>query len=191
MDKETLDLTVIHRWDDDSLDMLYRHFYKALVAFSVCIVGSVEVAEEMVQDTFVKTWQKQHTFKTTGALKAYLYNSIRNESISYVRHQDVERSRIEAYEREFRLMTADAEDADTGGRHREEVYRQLLVAIEALPPKLRRLFLLSVKGKTSEEIAEEMGISLHTVKKQRQRGLVRLRKDLAPESLLLLLMLTN
>ena len=36
-----------------------------------------------------------------------------------------------------------------------------------------------------------MGISLHTVKKQRQRGLVRLRKDLAPESLLLLLMLTN
>ena len=184
---ETLNLKVIHQWNDESLEMLYSNFYKALVAFSVQIVDDMSVAEEIVQDIFVKTWQKRNTYKTTATLKAYLYNSVRNESISYMRHKSVERSRIEAFERDFRLMRED--DEQSVEQHREEIFRKLLLAIDELPPKLRQLFMLTIQGKTSEDIAEEMNISLHTVKKQRQRGLDRLRKELPPDALLMLLML--
>ncbi|MBQ7685361.1 MAG: RNA polymerase sigma-70 factor, partial [Bacteroidaceae bacterium] len=180
-----------HQWNDASLTMLYRHFYKALVVFSVQIVGEMTVAEDIVQDIFVKTWQKKNTFISEGTLKAYLYNAVRNESISHCRHQNVEQSRIQAYEREYRLMDADDGHSHEGSLHREEAYRQLLIAIEALPPKMRELFLMTIQGKTCEEIAQEMGITLHTVKKQRQRGLERLRKELSPSGLLLLLMLLN
>ena len=186
---ETLNLKVIHQWNDESLEMLYSNFYKALVAFSVQIVDDMSVAEEIVQDIFVKTWQKRNTYKTTATLKAYLYNSVRNESISYMRHKSVERSRIEAFERDFRLMRED--DEQSVEQHREEIFRMLLLAIDELPPKLRQLFMLTIQGKTSEDIAEEMNISLHTVKKQRQRGLERLRKELPPDALLMLLMLLD
>ena len=78
-------------------------------------------------------------------------------------------------------MMGDEESPD-----REELIRQLLLSIDNLPPKQREVFLLSVKGKTSEEIAQEMNISPETVKKQRQRGLKRLREMLPPEAILLL-----
>lgn len=182
-------MEVIHRWDDSSLSMLYKHFYKALVSFSARMVGESKAAEEIVQDTFVKTWQKRNTFHNQGTLKAYLYNSVRNGSISHLRHAKVERSRIEAIEREFIEMKT-AEDGELI-LHKEEIYRQLLHAIDALPTKQRELFLLSVQGKTSAEIAAEMGITPESVKKQRQRGLARLRELLPPETLVMLLLLID
>ena len=81
-------------------------------------------------------------------------------------------------------MMGDEEEPD-----REELIRQLLISIDALPPKQRELFLLSIRGKTSEEIAQEMNISPETVKKQRQRGMKRLREMLPPEAILLLLLM--
>ena len=183
----SLRLDVVHRWDDASLEMLYRHFYKALVVFSARMVGGVKAAEEIVQDTFVRTWQKRNTFQSAGTLKAYLFNSVRNGSISHLRHAKVERGRIEAIEREFTQIQTD--ESGELQLHREEVYRQLLSAIEQLPAKQRELFLLSVQGKTSAEIAAEMGITPESVKEQRQRGLARLRELLPPEAFLLLLFL--
>ena len=186
---ESLRLDIVHRWDDASLEMLYRHFYKALVAFSARMVGQTRVAEEIVQDTFVRTWQKRNTFQSTGTLKAYLFNSVRNGSISHLRHARVERARIEAIEREFYEIQTD----DQGGivLHREEIYRLLLQAIESLPARQRELFLLSVQGKSSAEIAAELGLTPESVKKQRQRGLARLRELLPPETFLLLLFLLH
>ena len=185
----SLRLDVVHRWDDGSLKMLYGHFYRALVVFSDRMVGDRKVAEEIVQDTFVKTWQKRNVFQSQGTLKAYLFNSVRNGSISHLRHAQVERGRIEAIEREFKEMHTD-ENGELSF-HREEVFRQLLQAIDQLPVRQRELFLLSVQGKTSAEIAAEMGITPESVKKQRQRGLTRLRELLPPDAFLLLLFLLS
>ena len=180
-------LDAVHRWDDGSLKLLYNHFYRALVVFSDRMVSDLRVAEEIVQDTFLRIWQKRNTFQSAGALKSYLYNSVRNGSISHLRHARVERSRIEAIEREYTEMHID----DNGELllHREEIYRQLLLAIDQLPARQRELFLLSVQGKTNAEIAAELGISPDSVKKQRQRGLARLRELLPPEVFLMLLFL--
>lgn len=183
-----LDLHVVHRWDDEALQQLYTHFYKALVAFAVQMVNSQTVAEELVQDAFTLLWQRRNTFKNSGALKAYLFNTVRNRSISYLRHQQVERSRIAAFEQEYQLIDNGAgEQSDYLSR--EEIYRQLLLAIDQLPPRQRQLFLLSIEGKSSDEIAQEMGISPEAVKKQRQRGLSRLRQRLSPHAYLMLLCL--
>lgn len=184
-----LDLRIIHRYDDEALRMLYRHFYKALVAFACQMVDDVPVAEELVQDAFCKLWQLRNTFKNENTLKAYLYNTVRNASISHLRHMQVENRRIAEFEREYRLMNP--KDESEIELHREELMRQLLLAIEELPPKQRQLFLMAVKGMTGEEIAREMNISIDGVKKQRQRGIARLRKVLQPNALVLLLLLVG
>ena len=182
-----LDLKIIHRYDDEALRMLYRHFYKALVAFACQMVDDVPVAEEIVQDAFCKLWQLRNTFKNENTLKAYLYNTVRNASISHLRHMQVENRRIAEFEREYRLMNP--KDESEMEMHREELMRQLLLAIENLPPKQRQLFLMAVKGMTGEEIAREMNITIDGVKKQRQRGIAKLRMILRPDAFLLLLLL--
>ena len=101
----------------------------------------------------------------------------------------MERSRIDALERDFAEMEVDAQGELV--LHREEIYRQILLAIDRLPVRQRELFLLSVQGKTSAEIAAEMGITPESVKKQRQRGLARLRELLPPDAFLLLLFLLS
>ena len=182
-----LDLKIIHRYDDEALRMLYSHFYKALVAFACQMVDDVPVAEEIVQDAFCRLWQLRNTFKNENTLKAYLYNTVRNASISHLRHMQVENRRIAQYEKEYKLMNP--KDESEMEMHREELMRQLLLAIEELPPKQRQLFLMAVKGMTGEEIAHEMNISIDGVKKQRQRGIAKLRMMLRPDAFLLLLLL--
>ena len=178
---------IIHRYDEEALRMLYRHFYKALIAFACQMVDDVPVAEEIVQDAFCRLWQLRNTFKNENTLKAYLYNTVRNASISHLRHMQVENRRIAEFEREYRLMNP--KDESEMEMHREELMRQLLLAIEELPPKQRQLFLMAVKGMTGEEIAREMNISIDGVKKQRQRGIAKLRMMLRPDAFLLLLLL--
>ena len=184
---EQIDLSVVLRWDETSLKLLYRHYYKALVLFAIQIVEKLEIAEELVQDTFVDTWQHRHLFKNQPTLRAYLYNTVRNKSISYLRHQQVERSRIEQYEKEYRIMHAE----DDTEPDREEIFRQLILGIESLTPKLRQIFLLSIEGKSCADIADELGITPDSVKTQRYRGLKILRSRLSPETLLLLFILLD
>ena len=192
MTTDSLDLNIVHRWDDSSLQLLYRHFYKALVAFAIQAVETQESAEEIVQDIFVKTWQKHNTFKSTATLKAYLYNGVRNECISHLRRQQTAQERIRQFEKDYHQLQMGTEESMAGSLpHREEAIRQLLLAIDSLPPKLRELFLLAIRGKSSEDIAQEMGITLQTVKKQRQRGLERLRKELGKKPILLLAVLIS
>lgn len=192
MTTDSLDLNIVHRWDDSSLQLLYRHFYKALVAFAIQAVETQESAEEIVQDIFVKTWQKRNTFKSSATLKAYLYNGVRNECISHLRRQQTAQERIRQFEKDYHQLQMGTEESMAGSLpHREEAIRQLLLAIDSLPPKLRELFLLAIRGKNSEDIAQEMGITLQTVKKQRQRGLERLRKELGKKPMLLLAVLIS
>lgn len=184
MEHGNIDMDVVHRWDESSLQLLYRHFYKALVAFAHQMVGSVGVAEELVQDAFIRLWQRRNEFESQGSLRAYLYHSVRNACISHLRHERVERSRIESFQLDYRLSSGDDDET-----YREELIRQLLLSIDTLPPKQREVFLLSVKGKSCEEIAAEMNITPESVKKQRQRGIRRLRDTFTPEMLLLLIMM--
>lgn len=184
MGKTQIDLEVVHRWDETSLQLLYKHFYKALVAFSSQIVGRREVSEDLVQETFVNVWKLRNEFKSLGVLRSYLYNSVRNRSISYMRQVQTDRNHQEKFKADSQLFHVDELDEE-----REEIFRQLLIAIDSLSPKLRQHFLLSIKGKNFMEIAEEMNIHIETVRKQRMRGLKQLRDILSQNEILLLLTL--
>lgn len=180
-----LNLEIIHQWNNVSLQMLYRFFYKALVGYAMQIVEEREIAEDIVQEVFSNTWIKKNTFQSVGTLKAYLYNSVRNESVNHIRHLQVRQGHLENLELHYKEMRTD-ENLELK-LHKEEVYRQLFAAIDQLPLRQRELFLHVMRGKKNTEIAEAMGISLNTVKKQRQRGVESLRATMRPESFLLLL----
>jgi len=177
---KTISLDIIHQWDDESLVLLYRHFYKALTAYSCQIVNDLEVAEDIVQDTFFSTWDKKNSYSSLGALKAYLYNTVRNNSINHMRHQQVTQNHVMRLQQEYKEMHTD-ENGELR-QHKEELYRQLFRAIDEMPPKQREVFLQIMEGKKNHEIAEAMEMSINTVKKIRQRGIAKLRGELNPDA---------
>lgn len=76
---------------------------------------------------------------------------------------------------------------DSEAFNKEEIYRQLFLAIDELPPRQREVFLLCMEGKKNREIAEQLGISAETVKVQKRRAIDNLRGKLSPVALMVCL----
>lgn len=164
--------------------MLYKSFYKALYSYARRLTGGEEQAKDIVQEVFFKTWKQRTKFETEVALRVYLYNAVRNESLNYIEHRHIEQDGKQALVMKMREMKTD----ENGELllHKEEVYRMLFEAIDSLPQKQREIFLLSMKGKKNSEIAQMMNISINTVKSQKKSGMEKLRSQLSPEALLIL-----
>ncbi len=151
---------------------LYKDYYKALVAYSTNFVSAIEPAEDIVQDLFIEIWEKNLTFFSYPSLKHYLYNSVRNASINYLKHQNVEVLYIQ------KLIETYKEIDDDDDVYEEEVYRLLFKAIDKLSPRCKEVFLLYMDGKKNEEIADMLDIAIETVKTQKKRAMKSLKKQL-------------
>ena len=184
---DRIDLNVIQLWDNRAMEVLYDYFYKALVAFSTQMIGEQQAAEDIVQEVFFSVWKQKNQFRTTGAMKAYLFNAVRNESLNTLRHRKVRQETISEVQEQYKamLLTID-EDEEL---HKAEVYRQMFLAIDQLPPRQREIFLMAVKGKKNTEIAKALQISVNTVKTLKRHGLETLRGRLTTDSIILLLFL--
>jgi len=111
-----------------------------------------------------------------ASFRVYLYNSVRNASLDYLKHKDVEgnylQKMLDSHSTTFRM------EEEEEGFFSEEVYRQLLQTIDALPDRCREVFLMYMEGKKNEEIATALHVSLETVKTQKKRAMSFLRKKL-------------
>ena len=179
-DTEILEICL---WNDKSIALLYDKFYRALVSYG-CQFVEKEIAEDIVQELFAVLWERQPQFKSMAQLTSYFYTTVHNAVINHLRHQNVHdnyRQSIVDNLQEFMLVD-DMSDVFS----KEEIYRQLFLAIDKLPPRQREIFLLCMDGKKNREIAEQLQISAETVKVQKRRAISHLREQLAPMALALL-----
>lgn len=153
---------------------LYSEYYKVLVLYAINILSSSEAAEDIVQELFATMWEKKMSFFSLPSFRTYLYNSVRNASINYLKHQNVESLYLEHLASTYREIT---EEEDTT---EEEVYRLLFRAIDKLPTRCREVFLLHMDGKKNEEIAITLGISIETVKTQKKRAIQFIKEQMGP-----------
>ncbi len=136
--------------------------------YALRIVDDADDAEDLVVETFLKTWHQVEEGGEIDNFKAFLYRVVRNECISFLRRKK------ETVGVEF-IPEVDEETVDTSERDAE-----IWKAIDQLPEKCREVFLLSkCDGLTNEEIAEELGISIKTVKNQMTKAFSRLREALS------------
>ena len=150
-------------------DIFFRGMYLPLGMYALRIVDDAQCAEDIVEDCFAKAWQMLDEGKDFDDFKAYMYRSVRNGCISFIR------SRKETVGVEF-IPEVDEETVDTSERD-----ARLWKAIDSLPEKCREVFLLSKRdGLSQEEIAERMGISIKTVKNQMTKAFSRLLDELSP-----------
>jgi RNA polymerase sigma-70 factor (ECF subfamily) len=159
-----------------SFDWLYDTYSDILYGFVLVHTKSTFIAEEVVQDTFIKIWAKRHSLSTEGSFKSLLLTMAKNQLIDVFRQQlnRVEFTDFIEYCEE--QQSYNPVEADI---YFEDFYEKLNQTKKILPEKQRIVFELSrEKGLDTKVIAERLGLSEQTIKNQLTSALKTLREKL-------------
>ena len=171
-------LKQLSRYDDIGVKLLFERYYTPLVLFSKSYVLDQDVAKDIVQDVFLVMIQEKERFVTIEHLKTYLYTTVKNRCLKYLRHEDV-KLRYHHYV----ISHEGEEDGYLDKVLEEEVFVLLQQAVEELPEQCRKVFMLAMEGKGNAEIADIMNVGLETVKSHKKSGkkiLYNRLKDVMP-----------
>ena len=170
---------------EKSFSELYKRYYAILSLFAQRMVEDESIAEDIVQDLFATIWEREVQFINDCSLRVYLYNGVRNRCLDYFRRKNVESKALEKYQTVYMSLEATAECQE------EEIYRKLFHFVDQLPARQREIFLLSMQGKKNKSIAEMLNISFETVKVQKRRAMISLRKNLTKTVKIVLTIIYN
>lgn len=156
--------------DDDAFDPLFQELFSPLTYFAVKLVKEPFIAEDLVQDCFIKLWEKREDMGHINCLKSYLYTMVRNACLKHL-----ERDIFSTGEPEEVLL--DTSPLIEKSLIAAETARELYKFISSLSPALQQVVrLYYLEGMTNREIAVALNIEHGTVTRQRLRAIMALRK---------------
>jgi len=149
--------------DEHAFSELFNAHHQHLGTHIYRITDSVELAEEVVQDIFLKIWMNRETLKAVQNFKAYLFVISKNHALNCLRKLAKQRTHQKSIEDNITKLQL-ADNNDTAG-----YYTLLDEAIDHLPPQQQKVYLLSRHNRLKyDEIASQLGLSRETVKKYLQ-----------------------
>jgi len=164
----------IKRDDHNAYEKVFREYYRPMTAYAFRFLNNLADSESIVQDVFLRLWQKRHEIMIVSSLQNYLFRSVKNHCINHIEHEKIktgyqamvirnetDRTEYSEFFLEFGLM------------------REIEAAIAALPQKRQEIFRLAREdGLKYREIAERLEISVKTVETQMTLALKQLRESL-------------
>jgi len=170
--------------DKTAFELLFRFYYPGLVVYASQLILDSENAEEIVQDFFVKLWEKRQQISANYTFKNYLFTSVKNHSFNFLKREKIKGNIIE----DLRQLTKGNILYEPDLFMDSELQAELRKAFEKLPPRTREVFDMSrFGGLNNEEIAQKLNISKRTVETQISNALKILRVELKDYLTLLLL----
>jgi len=167
-----------------AFDALFHKYSPSLYAFALSIAHDSFAAEEITQLVFLKVWEKRGQINEHLSFKSFLFSVAYHETISWLRKEKSEKTRISEFVRMSGFQSSETEQM-VEFRNIEELANQL---IEEMPEKRKEIFKLSrEQGFSNKEIAEQLGISIKTVENQMTSALKYLREKLGRHDILGLL----
>lgn len=155
-----------------AFNSFFESYSERLYLYALGFVGNRAEAEDIVQDTFIYLWVNRAKITHSGSLYAYLSRSVKNSCIDRKLHAEVE----QRYRRE---MMVSGEEANEDSEDFEELYRRLQIVMDNLPPKCKEIFILGcVEGQSYKDVAEQLGVSVNTVKTQVKVAYNKIRSEL-------------
>ena len=164
----------LKRGDISSFDTLYKHYYKKVYLFARGILKSHEDAENLVQEVFVKIWEKRKELDANLSFESFIFTISYNTSISLIRKKLSEKSFQEEWFRRIQTEMQVVNEADYN-----DLNDRAKKLIEQLPPRRRQVYVMSrEEGLTYLEISKRLGISANTVENHIAASLRFLRQHL-------------
>jgi RNA polymerase sigma-70 factor (ECF subfamily) len=160
---------------------LFEHSFAELYQFAYRYVRTVETAQDLVHEAFLRLWRQRDRVDLGGpTARSYLYTIVRYQALDHLRHRRVEERWRQEYATPSVLeqTAALAPDPDQELLMRE-ITTAIRRAVDALPLRQRQVIHLRWQQASHEQIAETLGISPRTVGIHLGRALQRLRQVLA------------
>jgi len=163
--------------DPAALTALLELYWRPLVRYAASLLDGTDAAEDVVQEAFVRIWEKRAELRSSGTLRPYLYRMIRNLALNERRRGRIRRLFVERKQKQPATGPVTPVEALEETELRAAVER----ALEELPPRRREVFVLARFHSLSyQQIAAVMGISPQTVANQFSSALSALRGSLHP-----------
>ncbi|PCJ91967.1 MAG: RNA polymerase sigma-70 factor [Flavobacteriaceae bacterium] len=175
MKRDFEDNTVLIKQLKKGNEKAYSHllncYHHRLCVYADSLINDKDVAEDIVQNVFVRIWEKRNNLKTDFSIKSFLYKSVFNEFID----QNRKRKSVTALEKKYIDALDSIVKEDNAAL--EKLFLMVQKEIQTLPPKCRMIFLLSKKeGLSNIEIAEHLDLSIKTIESHITKAFSILRK---------------
>lgn len=158
--------------DEVAFTSYYISFVDPLVDFLTKLLGNEDEAKETVQEVFIKLWENRGSIDPDKKLDSFVYTTARNMAFNIIRKRQVHSKYVD--EQFFKGADLGLGADDNLITRETEILLDLV--INSMPSQRRKVFTLSRKeGMTYEEIAQELGISLDTVKTHMKLALKDIR----------------
>ncbi|CAN5353965.1 RNA polymerase sigma-70 factor [soil metagenome] len=168
-------ITKLTQGDEKAFECLFKLYYPRLTLFANRFLNDLPAAEEIVSDVFVLLWEKGHEINFTGTISAYLFKTIQNRCLNYLKHQKTESLYVNYLQRK-RLMDEVIYAAESPCLEKE-MAAQISKALESLPEKCREIFMMSrFEQMKYKEIARQLNLSPKTIERQIGIALEKLRR---------------
>ena len=175
----------LQKGDVEAFDLIYEKYSGKLYAFGLKYLKSTEEAEELVQSVFLKLWENYKILKKELSFKSYLFTIAYNDICKLFRKRNYRQKFIDDTLYENSQFSSEIEE----GIDYHSVLEQVEQIVNKLPEKQKTIFLKSRKeGKSTKEIAEEVGLSPGTVDNYISESLKFIRRRLRNENMPVLLL---
>lgn len=172
--EEKILFEAIRKNDEKAFEKLFHGYYGNLCLYASSILHDDISAEEIVQDFFVKLWEKRQQLVIDTSVKNYLFRSVKNLCLNLIQHSKTKL-------RHAQTILSDAKNNQTIEDNFIEINlaEKIEESIQSLPEKRREIFRLSrEEGLKYREISERLEISIKTVEAQMSLAIKTLREKL-------------
>lgn len=172
-DMQRFILNELQKGNEQAFNYVFKEYYKSLSQFSYSFIKDQDKAESLVQEVFIKIWEKREGLAHIDNLLSYLMAMVRNISLDYLRKEKVNLKLYLKIKPEESVNTTEEELSIN------EFEEKMLKSVRNLPEKCRIAFELSrFENLTNKEIAGNMDISVKGVEALIGRSLKLLRNEL-------------
>ncbi len=179
-------LTRLSRGDTAVFREVIEEYFPILCRFAQQYLPDASLAEDVVQEVFIKLWTARIDFDNYKALKGYIFASTRNGCLNLSRGRDRQEHRLQ----DAFGSTPGFTDSVLTEIVRLENLALIYQAVRSMPQKMQEIFKLSYEdGMTVREISAHLNMKLKTVKTLKYRTLVVLRSKFGGNRALLLILL--
>lgn len=187
-ESEILLIKALKSGNSKAFEKLFEHHHKKLYSFLFHLLNSKEDAEEIVQETFIKIWEKREDFIEGYPFESFLFKIAKNAFLNLNRKKVNRR----VFEEHLNLLQEISSEKSDDYIIFKETSDIIDIIISGLPPKRKEIFLLRrIEGLSRQEIAGRLGISVVTVDGQLLKANKYLKEELKKYSLLMIALVVH
>ena len=165
----------LRKGDPFAFEAIFERYSNKLYQFSLSYLKSEADAEEILQEVFLKIWERRKEIKTETSFQSYLFTI----TLNFIKRHFNQKARSDKYKHDLLARYPEISNQTENSITYQDLLNRLEKLIDELPEKRRQIFIERRQNeKPVKQIAEEMGITPKTVENQLTRALAFLKKEL-------------